>query len=104
MRLLLIDIIILDLDGISYPATSNGQVNTVISFIADLRHTKGGKQQICFPNKGDKDGQVEICICILLKDDIRDDSEDDLIPFRDTHCNTTINLSEIFSYFEETKP
>ena len=56
-----------NLNGISYPVTSNGAVAAAGFIIGDIR-IPNGDQQIYFPEKGaDKDGQVELCVHISTK-------------------------------------
>ena len=72
-----------DLNGISYPVTSNGAV-AAAGFIVDDIRIPNGDQQIYFPEKGaGKDGQVELCVRISTKSDYNNDSIEEYVGYVD---------------------
>jgi hypothetical protein len=91
-----------DLDGISYPATSNGVVVAAVFIIGDFRLPNGDKQ-IYFPNKGDKDGQIEICVRMALKADYDGDSIEEYVGFVDTYFDVAIDLTANTEVFWNNK-
>lgn len=91
-----------DLDGISYPATSNGQVVAAVFIIGDFRLPNGDKQ-IYFPNKGDKDGQIELCVRMALKADYDGDSIEDYVGFVDTYFDVAVDLTANTATFWNNK-
>jgi hypothetical protein len=91
-----------DLDGISYPATSNGQVVAAVFIIGDFRLPNGDKQ-IYFPNKGDKDGQIELCVRMALKADYDGDSIEEYVGFVDIYFDVAIDLTANTEVFWNNK-
>ncbi|OEU14562.1 hypothetical protein FRACYDRAFT_241110 [Fragilariopsis cylindrus CCMP1102] len=91
-----------DLDGISYPATSNGEVVAAVFIIGDFR-LPNGDQQIYFPNKGEKDGQIELCVRMALKVDYDGDSIEDYVGFVDTYFDVAVDLTANTATFWNNK-
>jgi hypothetical protein len=91
-----------DLDGISYPATSNGQVVAAVFIIGDFR-LPNGDEQIYFPNKGDKDGQIELCVRMALKADYDGDSIEEYVGFVDTYFDVAVDLTANTEVFWNNK-
>jgi len=74
-----------DLNGVTYPVTSNGAVAAAVFIIGDIR-IPDGDQQMYFPNKGvGEDGQAEICVRMSTKFDYDNDSVEEYVGYVDQY-------------------
>jgi len=96
-----------DLDGPSYPATSNGAIGGAYYNIENFRLPTGDKK-IYFPNKGDKIGQykdvqVELYIRLSTKDDYNGDSIEEYYDVVDFHVDFGLDLTANTVLFQGAK-
>jgi len=67
--------------SVEYPVTSEGKIGAATVTISDYQYTPTDdmNKKIWFPGRGDKDGQIEVCIVVALKieDDNNNNGRDD---------------------------
>jgi hypothetical protein len=92
-----------DIEGKSYPATTNGKVGSSEFSISDFRYPKGDKQ-IYFPNRGgdgNQDGTVEFCLRLSIKKDYTRDGQLEYVSYIDTRYKIDIDLTANFESFSD---
>jgi hypothetical protein len=85
-----------------FPSTSNGWIGAAEFSINDFKIPSGDKQ-IYFQDRGDKDGQVEVCVRMAIKADYDGSNPTKYVSYVDTMFDVGIGLTANFESFNEQK-